>query len=304
MTLLYNRFAELSFPAQNRSIGGRRYIEAGEIIHPHSISFDVRFSSNTDPNDAEIKITNLDPDSQRALIQDDAEIELEAGYWPMNGTRLTGLIFKGKIRESNGQYENGVDHVTTIIATDSGRAFSNARTRSIFPAGTSHETIVNALAQSMADEEGVELGSIRVPAFNETRPRTVDRISRRELDDICHQHDLQWFITDGVLNVFPRSETLTDTEYDLSPETGLIGVPEFNDKGVNLDTLLIHDLRPGLRFVVNSELRQRLRNVCKIEEVNFSGSNHDGRFGCSINAKVIEQSEVRRSSLKRVGMIT
>lgn len=303
MTLLYNRFAEVRFLDRGKSLGGRRELIGEDIRHPHSIGFNVRHTSKSEPNDAEISIVNLDPDSQRDLLEEGERIELECGYWPQGGVRSTGVIFSGRIREASTDYSAGVEHVTRIICGDGDRAFTRARVRQVFSAGATHQEIVEALVGSMA-AEGVSRGTVRIPAFSETRPRSIDRVSRREFDDIAHQHDLQWSIQDGFINIYPRSEPIANTQYTLTPDTGLLGVPEFSDKGASLETLLIHDLRPGQLFKVNSDVRERLISTCKIEDITFRGDSFDGDFGCQINARLIEGGTVKRSDYKEGGLVT
>jgi hypothetical protein len=282
-----------------RAIGGRAELINNRVLLPPSISIDVRLSNSSDPNDAKVTIYNLSPETQRVLLKEGAAIEIYAGYWPGNGPRQYALIFAGQIRKAQSRPE-GSDTLTEIECGDSDDAIAHARVRKKMGKAT-HKEISQAIVEAFK-EYGVKAGRIDIPDFTETRSRTIDRTARREMDDICRQHDLQWSIQDGVLNVYPRNEPLdaAANEMILSPEFGVIESPQFSDDGVEVKTLMLPSLRPGQTFRLENKalINARTPESFKIEEISFSGDNFGGEFGCSIKAK---QLSSKNNDKKKAG---
>jgi hypothetical protein len=271
---------------RQRAIGGRAELVNNRVLLPPSISIDVNISNSSDPNDAKVTIYNLSPQTQRDLLTEGAAIEIWAGYWPGNGPEEYAQIFSGQIRKAQTRPE-GADSLTEIECGDGDDAIAHARVRKRM-GETTHKEITQAILEAFK-EFGVKAGRIDVPDFTESRPRTIDRSARREMDDICRQHDLQWSIQENVLNVYPRNEPLDvkEREMILSPESGVIESPQFSDDGLELKTLMLPWLRPGQTFRLENKalIEARTPESFKIEEINFAGDNFGGEFGCSIKAK-------------------
>ena len=306
MGVLFNRYCVVRFLTQGKEIGGRTELVNGELIYPPTIKFDITHTSEGDPNEAKIEVVNLSPRSQRDLLVEGDRIEIEAGYWPQDGTKYSGPIYAGQIRSAITN-SRGVDTITKIECGDGDDAFSKSRLRENVGA-TTHANIVERLFQKL-QEEGITRGTINIPDFTEIRPRTIDRLVRRELDDIAYQHDLTWHITDGKFNMYPRDNALDNTNNLITPDTGLISSPEFTDKGVRFTTLIIPDLRPGLTVQLdkssdNKVFQRRITETVKIEEIKFSGSTNNDFFGCDIEGKFMEGDQVVRSRQRLIGNVT
>ena len=303
MGILYNRFVEVRFLDRNRVVGGRMFYDGNAIVHPNSIEFYVNHSSESSPNSAEISILNLSSDTQRQILIEGDRVELEAGYWPQDGARTTGVIFRGQIRSVLTKKSDQTNTRVKILLGDGDYVYAHSRIRHVFQNPT-HKQIVESIA-SQFESEGLKIGKIDVPDFTETRPRTVDRLGRRELDDIAYQHDLQWYIQDGEFNMYPRDEPLKDSAYYLSPDSGVVGSPEFTEVGVNVRTLMIPDLRPGFTFLLkNDKLNRRVSEECKIDRITFRGNNYAGQFGCEITSRFIKSGAAVRARERLIGAVT
>lgn len=306
MGLLYNRFVEVRFPEIGVTIGGRATLDGREIVYPPTIRFQAVHTAEPAPNEAEVILTNLSADTQRLIMVEGAKVEVEAGFWPQGGGRETGLIYRGQIRTARtNTAETGIEAQTKLVLGDGDDAYTQARVRRVFDGDRSHVAIADAIVQVMAGY-GVSRGRVEIPEWVEPRPRTVDRLAWRELDDLAYQHDLTWYIQDGVLNIHPRDEVLESTGLILTPDTGVLATPQFSDKGVVFRTLLVPELRPGYTFTLRNErVRTRVNEVCKIERVAFIGANNGGFFGAEVTALYAPQdTEVERSRQRYVGMET
>ncbi len=304
MSILFNRFVEVNFFDANLTIGGRAELGGSGVILPPTIEFDTHHDSDSSPNEAVIGLYNLSPLTQNKILVEGARIQLDAGYWPVGGSRFTGPIFAGQIRKASTNLVNGgTDTLTTIECGDGDDAYAHTRIRNIFR-GKSHKDIALYIADAFK-RRGIDIGRIEVPDFQEARPRTVDGLARRELDDIALQHDLHWSIQDGVLNIVPRDEAVNKDVYILTENTGVIGSPEFDDKGVIIDTMMVPQLRPGDTILLkNTVLTTRVPELCKIQKVDFSGSNKGGSFGARVEARYIRNDKVTRSRERLLGAVT
>ena len=303
MSVLFNRYLTIKFIDAGVVIGGRQEIYEGAILLPPTMDFRFRHTSDGNPNDGEITVHNMAPETQRRVLIEGARVEVEAGYWPANSSRETSNIFSGQIRPGSGTNFKHAGAETRIIIGDGDDAYAHARVRDVFDSGN-HADIGAAITQSFK-ARGIEIGRIEIPSFTEPRPRTVDRLARRELDDICYQHDLQWSIQDGVLNVYPRDDALRKGRMILEPGTGVIGIPEFTDKGARIDIYMLPSLRPGDVFQYrNDKISSRITEDLKIETIEFGGNNARGRFGGTIEAKYLSENKVIRARERYIGAET
>lgn len=294
--MLFNRFVAVHFKKAGMVIGGRQTLVGTHLEIPPTIEFDCEHTNEPTPNEASIRLINVAPETQKKLFVEGAKVEVEAGYWPQDGRRETGIIFKGQIREVKTTVEDGIDVVSELLFGDGDDAARVRKTRKNMPKGTTHAEVVDAVLTDM-EKDGITRGLITVPDYVEPRPLTIDRPSWRELEDICHQHDLLWSIQDGKLNIYPADKPLKDDAVVLTADTGLLDAPEFTHEGVELRTMLLHYLRPGYTFVLaGSGDKSRAPGKYRIERISFGGSNVGDTFGCSITARPIgSNGKVKRS---------
>lgn len=303
MALLYNRYLVARFLDRGLEIGGRQEIIRGRVDQPITMRVNFTFTSEAQPNEGTLTIVNLSPQSQRDLLIEGERVEVVAGYWPVGGQRSIGPIFAGQIRKAHTKTVGGTTTETTVEIGDADDAYAHGRVREVFST-PDHASIVRRCLEAMAPD-GVRIGRIDVPSFIERRMRTVDRLAREELDDICRTHDLQWSIQDGVASVYPRDDVLRDTEYTLDPLTGVIDAPEFTDKGANFRTLMLPDLRPGMSLTLkNDQIASRFSEKLKVESVNFQGSNAEGFFGAQVRALYVNGDQVVRTRERHLGAVT
>ena len=303
--MLYNRFLELLFVKSGIKIGGCNTFNGYSIDKPLRIDISCSMKSGSVPNDAEITVLNLSSQTARQVLVENEEIEIWAGYAPEGREHFKGVIFKGKIRQAITNRE-GVNRKTVIHIGDGDEAHTNATVKKKVPKG-SYKGQVDAAADAMA-ERGVKRGVIKVDDKQVGRTLTFNGESAREiLNDVAYSTDSVWMITDGKLHFHKRDEYLDDSKYILTPENGLIGSPVFNDDGVDINTLLIHDLRPSMKLGVKSNAagNPRINGKYKIEEITFTASTSNGQHGCAMKLKEIgSDDKVKRKKQRKIGGVT
>ena len=284
--MLYNRLLEIHFPDAGIVIGGRQVLVQCRVVIPPSISFEAKHSSESSPNEAKVTLYNVHADTRAKILTEGKRIEIHAGYWPANGSRWAGIVFKGQIRKTLTKVDGGTEVVTEIECGDGDDGYARARVRKRTRKPPTHAAVVSEIVAAFK-AHGIKAGVIDIPDYTEARPRTIDRAARRELDDICRQHDLQWSIQDGELHVYSRDDVLRDDRVVLSPDTGLLDSPQRSEHGVDIKALMLYELRPGHTIrLENPYVSNPLAGTeYKVHEITFSGDNFGGEFGCQIEAR-------------------
>lgn len=303
--MMYNRFLELVFVKSGIKLGGCNLFNGYTIDHPLRIDATCSMKSDSVPNDAQITITNLSPQTAKELLVEGESIELWAGYAPQGRERFVGKVFSGQIRSAITN-KDGVNRQTVIHIGEGDKAHAHAKVKKKIPKG-SYKGQVDAAADAFA-EKGIKKGDIKVDDKQVGRTLTFNGESAREiLNDVAYSTDSVWMIIDGKLHMHKRDDFMGDTGYVITPENGLLGNPVFNDDGVSIKTLLIHDLRPSMKIGVRSNNvgNARINGSYKIEEVNFAMSTSTGPHGCTIKLKEIDaKGKVKRKKERKIGGIT
>ena len=303
--MMYNRFLELRFVKSGMKLGGCNKWNGNGIDMPLLITATCSMKSESAPNDAEITITNLSYQTARQVLVEKEEIEIWAGYSPEGQEPFIGMIFKGVIRSAITN-RDGVNRKTVIHIGDGDEAHGQAKVKKKVAKG-SYKGQVDAAVESM-EKRGVKRGKVKVDDKQVGRTLTFNgEYARAILDDVAYSTDSVWMIIDGKIHMHKRDEFLEDSKYILTPENGLIGSPVFNDDGVDIKTLLIHDLRPSMKIGVKSNNvgNPRINAGYKIEEITFSASTGAGEHGCSIKLKELgANGKVKRKKDRNIGGVT
>jgi hypothetical protein len=93
----------------------------------------------------------------------------------------------------------------------------------------------------------------------------------RALDDFCRSADLEWSIQDGVLQILDRGKALESQAVLLSANTGLIGSPTVDHKGiVTFKALIQPDLVPGHKVAFDTR-NFKVSQGYRIQECEYTG---------------------------------
>lgn len=250
-----------------------------------AMRFRVKKTLKPEPNTLDLEVLNLGPDT-RARLQapkgGKLAVRLEAG---LQETGLTQIYF-GEVRAAWSRYEEGGDVVTCLAAGD-GEASLRARVHVPVGAKSPPDQALRAIAAAL----GVKGGNVEAAART-LRQRglslfpTAGAISgnaARELTDFCRAADLEWSIQDGALQILQRGRATPDTAFELSSDSGLIGSPSADSKGVvNARCTLLPDLRPGRIVVFKSRV---LQGAYRLEEVEYVGETHGEAWYAEIACK-------------------
>ena len=251
------------------------------------ISFSVEKTVTGTPNEAEIKIWNLSDASRASINEELASITLEAGY---EGEGNVGLIFSGQTRDITHDRQ-GVDIVTTIQAGDGDLSSRKSYVSRTYDEGTTIEYIVRDIQTLM---DAVELGELKFPPglASINRPFSFMTTPKRALDELGRSYGFHWSVQNGALEVIPGNDSLSEVT-DITPETGMIGVPSITDAGVVVKCLLDPDIRPNRKINIQSETtdREGRSGEYRVSSVAYAGDNWDGQFYCEVEAELINDGK-------------
>lgn len=219
------------------------------------IRFRVEKTLKVQPNTCSIDVYNLAPETRESLEKATSiPVRLEAGYADENE-----LIYLGEVRSATSVTE-GPDIVTHVEAGDGEKAIAGARISIPVGPKTPADVALRAIARTL-QPFGVGLGNLDAVAkrlassgkaiFPSGRVLTGRAIS--ELVDFANSAGLEFSIQDGKLQFLDKGKALDGKAFLLTSDTGLVGSPSVDTKGiVNAQTLFIPGLRPGVQVVFDS----------------------------------------------------
>ena len=234
------------------------------------VQFSVKKSSAKEPNTAEVTITNLSPTRRAALQTKGVKFVLECGYVD------TGVkqIFQGDVRHIS-HVREGADWRTVLKSGDGERAFQFARISETLGPKSTKSAVIKRLAAKL----GLGLGNstkAAIPGSFEQGIVLSGPVSR-ELDKVLKGTGYEWSIQDEQLILLAESEVSGQDVPLLTPDSGLIGSPEFGAplvKGgkpqLHFRSLLNANIKPGAKVQVQCE-RFPLGISVKCSKVEHSG---------------------------------
>lgn len=261
---------------------GRRWdVTIGDVdISDLAIVFNVKKTLKREPNTCELKVYNLAPDTRRRLTTPRASmVRVEAGY-----VDRVSQIYLGEVRALSPGYVEGSSIVTDLSSGDGEKAQQTAKLYAPLGPGVSSGDALRAIADALGVGAGnVPAAAARLTATGRTvfpRATALAGNAARVLDDFCRSAGLEWSIQDGVIQVLDLGAALETRPYVLSADSGLLGAPKLDSEGkVNAETLMIPELRPGMRVQFDSKFVTGLYRIAQIE---FTGETYGDAWGSKL----------------------
>ena len=257
-----------------------------------NIEFNVQKFLSSQPNTMDVKIYNLSEATRSRLesfpySQGVAEkrgttpVQLIAGY-----EGQTSSIFVGRLRRVQ-HYRDQSEIITEVEAGDGEKAQGVRFSRS-YKKGTPVLTILTQLAAAMGVGEGnlrqafasrvsggignVIAGGLSLHGY------AVDSLSK-----LLESRGLDWSVQDQTLQVLGPQQGLRGSAIRLRADTGLVGVPTLDNKGVVTATcLLIPEVNPGRRVQITSEF---ISGLFTVTQAAYKGSLFGSTFEINLEGK-------------------
>lgn len=224
----------------------------GLLIEKLRIQFDIIKTLSPSPNPCTVKIFNLNPTHEAQIKNEFTDIIVNAGY-----RGATRLIFRGNIKYVY-RYKSGQNFVTEISAGDGDADYQNSTINVAMAAGT---TTAQLIDKCVASFSSTIKGSVTLPSDQQhIRARVVTGNTRHILHRISRENGANWSIQDGALDIVPTNALLPYEAIAINMDTGLLGAPEVNEKGITVKCLLNPQVRVnGAIQLDNNNIKLRVR---------------------------------------------
>ena len=207
------------------------------------IKFKIKRTLRSDAATCELDVFNLTADHRNQIkTARRPVVQVAAGYKDTGVTVLFNGI-GGHVRT----IRDNTDWITRIRAADGFVALRTSRVSQSFGANSALSDVVNALANAM----GVGTGNASTALQNVTLDQLGSSFvhgtvlhgnAAQELDVLMRSCNLEWSIQERALQILQRGGHLQRQAVSLSPDTGLVGVPEVgNHNTVKCNALLQPD---------------------------------------------------------------
>ena len=222
------------------------------------IRFKTQSMNESAPNTAWIRIYNLSTNTALKIQKEYQEVSLQAGY--ENGNYA--IIFKGQIMQVKVGRENNVDSYVDIIAADALLAYTFGFVTKALDSASVGDRL-NSIATALK-EKGVTLApdaaaTVGKSKFGGVLPRGKVQwgLAAPLLNDLAESTQTTWNIQNGVLTFTERSGYRPGEAVKLNSETGMVGVPEATEQGIEIKTLLNPMIGIGGRVQIdNADINQ------------------------------------------------
>ena len=219
------------------------------------IKFNVPFDDDTEVNESTIEIYNLSNQTISHIKQND-KCTISAGYKGDIGVILNGRVSLVKTTH------DGVDKCTTIYVLDSEDLTAKTIKSKSYAAGTSASNILKDLAKTL----GMAITVLSLPTnVKYNSGWTCEGAITEEMAKIAKHCGANVYINKGNLYIRPLTEG-DNTNFTLSAETGLIGVPSEFTEEVELS-------EEDLKYIATKKGQSKIKTVGDKKVIEEHGYN-------------------------------
>ncbi len=254
------------------------------VIENLKVTFSITKNLRKEPNPASITIHNLAEQTRAEFLSYPAHITLSAGY---EGDM--GVIYKGDVRPQGASNRHeGTEWLTTVECGTGARAFRHGRVSQSFRAGTDLKTLVSSAAKSMGlklPEKGTDAKEF---ISQIAQGVTLEGPSQSQMETLLNAKGFSHSVQDDQLQIYRIGEARTEEAIVISPDTGMVGSPEFEAPSgkkkktvLRVKTLLDRSLEPRKLIQVRS---RSINGNFRILSVAHTGDTHGQAWYSEIEA--------------------
>jgi hypothetical protein len=221
--------------------GGELVLTTEQKGYDLRMNFKVRMASGPlTPNTAIITIYNLKAETAQQVVKEFNTVTLQAGYLTGN----YGTIFKGTVKQYKRGRESATDTYLIIYAADGDLAVNKAYVNGTLGPGSTTDDLQKVLQNSQkAAQPGLTDGYIQDfgiggtnPAFVRSRPYWG--MAAMEVRTWTRNTNSSWSIQNNQIQIYQNGAYPQGQAVVLNAQTGMIGVPESTQDGINVTCLL------------------------------------------------------------------
>jgi hypothetical protein len=213
------------------------------------VNFQVRKNTLQSPNLFNARIYNLSKETMAKVIEQ-KKVSLSAGY--RHGRY--GVIYRGTVVQFVKGKENATDTYLEIQAGDGDTLVFDALNTSYDKGTTNEATVKDALSKLGG---GIKTGTIDMGDWGKqqlVRQRAYSGMIINFMRDHMNAGNLQFFVDDEQAHVIARNKYRPGATIELSPTTGLVGIPEVTPQGIQARCLLNPNLVLGGLIKISTDL--------------------------------------------------
>jgi hypothetical protein len=209
--------------------------------------FETKQADQQAPNTLRVRIYNLAETTIRQIQAEFTTITLQAGY--ENGN--FGIVFQGTIKQYFRGRERNIDSFLEVLAADGDEFYNFAVVSQSLAAGQTPQQILNAIFAAGPTSPGLPFATDvnglvgGVPAQALARGKVLFGMARDYARDWATKYGYRWNVQNGQVTVTPITGYRPGEAVVLSATTGLIGIPEATNDGVQARALLNPLIRVG-----------------------------------------------------------
>lgn len=213
--------------------------------------FHVKRGDTETPNTLRLRVYNLSEDTARRVMKEFTRVVLQAGY---EGNY--GIIFDGTIIQVRLGRESQTDTVLDLLAGDGDQPYNFSFLNQTLAAGATMGDIVDASMKAM-ERRGATRGYLgHLTQQRLARGKVMFGLARKYLEGVARTSQSVWSIQDGKVVMWPETSYQPGDIPEISPATGLVGLPEQTSNGITARMLLNPSVKIGTLIRLKNEAIQ------------------------------------------------
>jgi len=218
-------------------------------------TFDIKNGDTESPNTSIIRVYNLSKDKRKQIIREYDTVSLQAGY-----QNNIGIIFRGTIKQFVSGRERNIDSFLEIRAADGdpnynfGLFGSNGQGVTL-NAPYTRAQVLNHISTAMgipldSNANDVTTGSGGVN-LAQVRGKTLFGLARTQAVNLATTSSARFSIQNGVVTYVPLTGYLPGEAVQINSLTGMVGIPETTDNGIQVTCFLNPLIKIGSQIQIN-----------------------------------------------------
>lgn len=219
------------------------------------VTFNVRRGDYQNPNSCDLRIFNLSDSTANRIHDEFTQVAVQAGY---EGN--FGLIFRGTIKQVRKGRLDQLDSYVDVTAADGDEAYNFSTMALSLAAGATPSDSVQAFLKVMASQAINQGYTPELSTNGSVRGKVFYGATKDEVRKFAMANQLSWNLNDGRLSFIPLTSYVPSANVPvISPQTGLIGVPEQTQNGIEMRVLLNPSIKIGQLVQLDSTALNLLR---------------------------------------------
>lgn len=196
---------------------------------------------------ADITIYNLSPTTETDIFKNAKMVTIQAGY--ENGPY--GVVFRGPVRQPIRGKEDGVTYFLTLVCIDGDDALNLGFSNFTLASGQTATQIANSIVRNSSVPFDINVGNLN--SQQTQRGKTVFGNPGDYLRSIANANNASFYFDDTVAKISPLSTSPPAIVPELNVESGLVGMPQQTDQGIQVRTFINPNIKLDTWFKINNQ---------------------------------------------------